>query len=126
MNSYSVNGNFIYEGFILENNNGLFSWNYTERGEKNTLKHFFSEKEAVEYALSQIKSDQFANLNYIGRYRADIELQNVLLELEKREIKYRTDKIPFGGYNDVRTRVFIIGCGIKHAGDLIKKDDENK
>lgn len=125
MNSYSINGNFIYEGFILENNGGLISWNYTERGEKNTLKYFLSEKEAAEYALAQIKSDQYANLNYIGMYKDNIELQKILLELEKREIKYRTDKIPFGGLNDVRTRVYIIGCGIKHVRDLIKKD-ENK
>jgi len=54
MNSYSINGNAIYEGFGLENNGGLFQWFYTERGDKQTLEHFATEKEAVEYALKKL------------------------------------------------------------------------
>jgi len=54
MNSYSINGNAIHEGFGLENNGGLFQWFYTERGDKQTLEHFATEKEAVEYALKKL------------------------------------------------------------------------
>ncbi len=120
MNSYSINGNAIYEGFGLENNGGLFQWFYTERGDKQTLEYFATEKEAVEYALKKIKSDEHANRNYIGMYKSDQEVEQILSELKKREIEYWTDKIPYGGMNDWRTRIFVIGCGIKNAQDLIK------
>lgn len=51
MVNYSINGNFIYEGYVLEKIQGVYEWNYTERGEKRKLEHFPHEKEAVEHAL---------------------------------------------------------------------------
>lgn len=120
MNSYSIHGNAIYEGFGLENNGGLFQWFYSERGSKQLLEYFSTEKEAVEFALKTIKSDEHANRNYIGMYKSDPEIKQILSELQKRGIEYWTDKIPYGGMNDWRTRIFVIGCGIKNAQDLIK------
>ncbi|MDF0708479.1 hypothetical protein [Flagellimonas okinawensis] len=119
--SYSINGNFIYEGFGLENNGGLFQWYYTERGEKKVLEYFATEKDAVQYALKTIKADKHAKRNFLGMYKADSEVKSILLELKKREIEYWTDRIPYGGLDDWRTRIFVIGCGIKKAKDLIKK-----
>ena len=121
MNRYSINGNSIYEGFGLECNGGLFEWFYTERGVKQTLEYFVTEKEAVEFAIKSIKADEHANRNFIGMYNADQKVEQLLAELKKRGIEYWTDKIPFGGLNDWRTRIFVIGCGIKNAQDLIKK-----
>jgi len=120
MNSYSFNGNAIYEGYGLENNGGLFQWFYTELGNKETLEHFATEKEAVDYALIKIKADEQANRNYIGMYKSDENVQRILSELKNRGIEYWTDEIPYGGINDCRTRIFVIGCGIKKAQDLIK------
>lgn len=121
MNSYSINGNFIYEGYGLENNDGLYQWYYTERGEKKVLEYFATENDAVQYALKTIKADEHANRNYIGMYNSQIEVKKVISELEKRGIEFWTDIIPYGGINDLRTRIFAIGCGIKKVQDLIKK-----
>ena len=38
--SYSINGNFIYEGFGIEKNGSLYVWYYTEKGNKNNLEIF--------------------------------------------------------------------------------------
>ncbi len=119
MNSYSLNGNFISEGFGLEYNGKLIQWYYTERGKKETLKYFSDEKEAVTYALKHIKSNKYANRNYIGMYKPEKEINKILSELTKRKIEYYTDEIPYG-INDYRTRIFVIGCGIKKAQDLIQ------
>ena len=124
MNSYSINGNFIYEGYILEKNGRFYQWNYTERGKKSTLEYFTTEKNAVEYALKKIKSDEHANLNFIGMYKESSELEKILSELKNRKIEYWTDSIPYGGLNDYRTRIFVIGCGIKKATDLIQNEEE--
>ncbi|MEE9364780.1 MAG: hypothetical protein V3U92_19440 [Cellulophaga sp.] len=122
MNSYSINGNFIYEGCGIENNGGLYEWYYTERGDKRTLEYFATEKDAVQYALKEIKADEHSNRNYIGMYKESNDVEKILSELKNREIQYWTDKIPYGGINDWRTRIFVIGCGIKKATDLIKKE----
>ncbi|MEM1339672.1 MAG: hypothetical protein AAGF96_18070 [Bacteroidota bacterium] len=118
MDRYSINGNAIFEGYGLENNGGLFQWFYTERGNKETLEHFATEKDAVQFALKKIRADEYANRNYIGMYTSDSEVGQLLSELKKRGIAYWTDKIPFGGVDDVRTRIFVIGCDIKKATDL--------
>ncbi|MGJ8684867.1 MAG: hypothetical protein ACSHWW_09590 [Nonlabens sp.] len=55
--NYSINGNFIHEGYGIEKNGELFQWYYTERGEKQTLEYFRTEFEAVQYALSKIIGD---------------------------------------------------------------------
>ena len=121
MNSYSVSGNFIHEGYGLENNGGLYQWYYTERGKRETLKYFVTEKDAVQFALKTIKSDEHSNRNFIGMYRESSEVEKIVSELKNRGIEYWIDKIPYGGLNDWRTRVFVIGCGIKKVTDLIQK-----
>ncbi|WP_111710232.1 hypothetical protein [Lutibacter citreus] len=124
MKSYSINGNFIYEGCGIENNGGLYLWYYTERGEKTTLEYFATEKDAVQYALKQIKSDKHSNRNFIGMYKENEEVERIILELKKREVEYWTDKIPYGGINDWKTRIFVIGCGIKKVTDLIQNEEK--
>lgn len=121
MNSYSINGNFIYEGRGLEKNGNLYEWFYTERGKKQTLEYFDTEKKAVQFALKEIKGDSHANRNFIGMYKESSEVEKILSELKNRGIEYWTDKIPYGGINDRRTRVFVIGTGINKAKDLIKE-----
>ncbi|SMP28342.1 hypothetical protein SAMN06265375_1221 [Muriicola jejuensis] len=121
MNNYSINGNFIFEGFGLENNGGLFQWFYTERGNRETLKYFVTEKDAVKFALKKIHSDEHAKRNYLGMYKSDSEVEQILMELNKREIEYWTDKILYGPFEDWRTRIFVIGCGINKALDLKQK-----
>jgi hypothetical protein len=124
MNSYSINGNFIYEGCGIENNGGLYQWCYTERGEKTTLECFATEKDAVKYALKQIKADEHANRNGIGIFKEKEEVERIISELNKREVEYWTDRIPYGGINDWRTRIFVIGCGIKKVADLIQNGEK--
>lgn len=121
MDSYSINGNAIFEGYGLENNGGLFQWFYTERGNKETLEHFATEKEAVEFALKKIQADKHAKRNYLGMFKTDAEVEQIVSTLKERGIEYWTDKILYGPFEDWRTRIFVIGCGIKKALDLKQK-----
>jgi hypothetical protein len=121
LNNYSINGNFIFEGFGLENNGGLFQWYYTERGNKETLEHFVTEKDAVDFALIKIQADKHAKRNFLGMFKTETEVEQILSELKKRGIEYWTDRILYGPFEDWRTRIFVIGCGIKRAEDLKQK-----
>lgn len=118
MDSYSINGNVILQGFRLENNGGLFQRSYTERGEWQTLKYFVNEQEAVQYALKTIKADEHSRKNYLGVFKNNGEAKQIIDVLKERGIEFCTDKILYGPFNDWRTRVFVIGCGIKKALDL--------
>ncbi|WP_116109362.1 hypothetical protein [Lewinella sp. IMCC34191] len=123
-NSYSINGRTISEGFGIEDWGGLFIWYYTERGERNNLDYFQSEKEAIEYAYEKIISDKWANAHIVG-YTTNKdeqgELTNILDELG---ISYMNDEIPYSGPGRPAYRIFVFGCDInriKHLRDIYYK-----
>lgn len=120
--NYSINGNSIIEGCGLENIGGLYQWYYTERGNKSILKYFNTEKEAVQHAFEEIKANNHANRHYIGMYSSEQKVEKILGELKRRKIEFWTDKIPYGGLKDLRTRIFVIGCGIINAKDLVRNN----
>ena len=84
-NSYSINGNAIYEGFGIEIIGGTFIWYYTERGQKDTIKTFTSEQDIIEHAYIQIQSDKWAWTHCIG-FTSDKakseELCSILTEMD--------------------------------------------
>ncbi len=124
--SYGIGNRNIHEGYGLYTSGSLFIWYYTERGEKDNLQYFQTEKEAVEFAFEKIKSDRFANRHMIGFLDNESSQSELLKELKKRDINYFADKIPYGGLNDLRYRVFVFGCDIKNVADLKDKYDKSR
>ena len=96
-NSYSINGNAIYEGYGVDKFGGLFIWYYTERGQKNNLKYFQTEQEIIEHAYNQINLDKWAKTHCIG-FTTDesesLELEDKLYEMQ---IEFIKDEIPYYG-----------------------------
>ena len=120
-NSYSINGNSIYEGFGIDKSSGLYIWYYTERGQKDNLKYFKTENEIIEYAFNQIKSDKWAKTHCIG-FSTDInKITDLKTELQKMNIEFFEDKIPYYGIDRPAYRVFILGCDIKKTEYLKEK-----
>lgn len=120
-NSYSINGNPIYEGLGIDQSGGVFTWYYTERGQKQVLETFNTEAEITAYAFNQIKSDKWAKTHCIG-FSADIgkiiDLKNTLAQMN---IKYFEDQIPYYGIERPVYRVFVLGCDILKTEKLKKK-----
>lgn len=56
-NDYSIDGNFIWEGFGIEKVDNTYEWYFIERGHKKVKNIFKSEKEIVAHAFQQIKED---------------------------------------------------------------------
>lgn len=120
-NSYSINGNSIYEGFGIDKIGGLYIWYYTERGQKDNLKYFKTESEIIEYAFNQIKSDKWAKTHCIG-FSADVnKITELKSELLKIEIEFFEDKIPYYGMDRPVFRVFVLGCDIQKTEQLKEK-----
>lgn len=120
-NSYSINGNIIYEGFGIAKLQGSFVWYYTERGQRDILQSFKSETEMVAFAFNQIKTDTWAKAHCIG-FSEDknkiIELENLLMQMN---IEFFEDKIPYYGIERPVYRVFVLGCDIKKTEYLKEK-----
>ncbi len=125
-NSYSINGNEIYEVFGIDKIGGQFIWYYTERGQKDNVKFFDTEKELIEYAYNQIKSDIWVKAHCIG-FTTDkneaIELTNTLKVLS---IEFMQDEIPYYGPERPVYRTFVFGCDWHKVSNLKEKYNKEK
>jgi hypothetical protein len=119
-NSYSINGNFIWEGFGIERNGPLFHWYYTERGEKNILETFRTEQEIIAFVYNQLKTDKWAKTHCIGFGFDKTETEQLANILNEMNIEYFQDQIPY--YPDKPAyRTFILGCDILKVENLKTK-----
>ncbi len=116
--NYAIGNRNIHEGFGLDRFGTLYVWYYTERGERQNLNYFQTEKEAVDFAFKTITADKFANRHMIGFIKDRLKETELLAELKSRNLEYWKDEIPYGGLNDIRIRVFVFGCDIKSVLDL--------
>ena len=117
-NSYSVNGNSISEGYGIDKWGGLFIWYYTERGEKNKLKYFQTEKEIVEFAYSQIISDKWAKAHCVGFSPDKLDAQEIANQLHNLNVEHFQDEIPYYGLHRPVYRTFVLGCDINKVAHL--------
>lgn len=118
--SYSVNGNHIYEGYIIDKSGELFIWYYTERGQRQELEHFASEKEIVQHAYRIIKSDKWANSQYVGLTLNRSMSDELREKLTAMGIPFHADEIPYTATSPAY-RTFVFGCDIKKVGHLKDK-----
>ncbi len=125
-NSYSINGNAIYEGFGIDKIGGQFIWYYTERGQKDNIKYFNHEKELIEYAYNQIKSDKWAKTHCIGFTTDKTKTSELANRLEKMNIEFMKDEIPYYGLERPVYRTFVFGCDYLKVSDLRKQYYEEK
>ena len=116
--SYSINGNVIFEGFGIDRFGGLFIWYYIERGEKNNLKYFQSEAEIVEHAYNQIKADKWSKAHCIGFTTNKDEMRQLEDILKETGVEFFQDEIPYYGPERPVYRTFVLGCGINKTKHL--------
>lgn len=58
-NNYTPNHRYSTdEGEGLEILNGIFVWYYIEKGQRNNIKYFENESQAVEYIYNYLKSNE--------------------------------------------------------------------
>ena len=119
--NYAINGNVIHEGFGIERLAKRFSWYFTERGQKENLKFFQTEKEIVEYAYHAIKGDKWAKTHCIGFTTDKTKSAELASLLVYRNIEYIQDEIPYYEPQRPVYRTFVFGCDVNKVGDLKEK-----
>ena len=116
--TYGIGNINILEGYGLDTFGSLYVWYYTERGERENLNYFQTEKEAVDFAFMKITADKFAKSHMIGFINDKQSELDLEIELRKRNVDFWKDEIPYYGLAKLTTRVFVLGCDIKKVLDL--------
>jgi hypothetical protein len=107
------------DGVGLEKYGNLYIWYHSERGEKENLNYFNTEKEAVEFIYEYLRKDKYANSHLVGNFK-DQNLKNeIIAEFTNRNIKYWNDEISYLSFNIYR--FFVYRCDIKKVADLKEK-----
>lgn len=121
--TYAIGNRIIHEGYGLDKTGNQYVWYYTERGERQNIDFFQTEQEAVDFAFKTITADKFANRHLVGFINDKVLETELLAELDKRNVAFWKDDIPYVGLTDRRTRVFVFGCDIERVLDLQTKYD---
>lgn len=121
--TYAVGSRSIHEGYGLSQSGSQYVWYYTERGECQNLHYFLTEQEAVDFAFKTITADKFANRHLVGFIKDKASETELVAELDKRNVVFWKDDIPYGGLTDRRTRIFVFGCDVERVLDLQTKYD---
>jgi hypothetical protein len=119
--NYGIGDRNIHEGYGLDNFGSLYVWYYKERGERENVNYFQTEKEAVDFAFKKITSDKFAKSHMVGFINDKQSENEFLTELRNRNVEFWKDEIPYYGLEKLTTRVFVLGCDIKKVLDLHNK-----
>jgi hypothetical protein len=119
--TYGIGNRNIFEGCGLDIFGSLYVWYYTERGERQNLNYFQSEKEAVDFAFKKITADKFAKSHLVGFINDNKSELELVTELQNRNIEFWKDEIPYYGLQRLTTRIFVMGCDIKKVLDLQMK-----
>jgi hypothetical protein len=109
------------EGVGLEKYGNLYIWYHSERGEKENLNYFNSEKEAVDFVYEYLRKDKYLNSHLVGSFKDRNLKSELITELINRDIKYWNDEISQWGINNKIMRVFVYRCDIKKVIDLKDK-----
>ncbi len=108
-----------YDGFSLLHEGDKWRVFYAERGElaEPPLFESESEEEACDFFFRHMMSVRQDHL--VGFFRSQEKAKKLEVQLEQHGLAPHSDSIPYGGVNDPRVRVFVVGKDIFKAKELL-------
>ncbi len=105
--------------FSLDRKNGKWCVFYTERGTDNDpIFESAREEEACEFYFHFITT-KIRHDHLVGFFTSEQNAQKLETHLAQHAIPFHRDKIPYGGWNDPRYRVFVVGKDIFKARSIL-------
>lgn len=124
--NYSFHGltigkHFAQEGYMIEKNGIAYEFSYSERGRKNVIRSFESEKELVEYAYEQLVENQWNRAHLVACVWSEREIIQAERELEELAISFARNDVP--NYSEGRRlyRIFVFGKDAAKLTEFKKK-----
>ncbi|HEV3468921.1 MAG TPA: hypothetical protein VG148_06340 [Pyrinomonadaceae bacterium] len=108
----------LADGYALDRAGDSFEWFYVERGQKGRAERVFtSEEEACRFAYEALSRDKWARSHMVGMFESEAEAADFARALSHKGIRSETDRIPYGGPDDPRFRVFVYGRDVFRVKD---------
>lgn len=110
----------LANGFALDKAGDSWEWFYVERGQRGQAeKVFASEEEACRFAYEALAKDKWSQSHMVGMFESESEAADLARALSLEGIQSKTDRIPYGGLNDPRFRVFVYGRDVFKIKDSV-------
>jgi hypothetical protein len=108
------------DGHALDRVGNSYEWFYVERGEKRHVEGVFtSEEEACQFAYEALSNNKSAQSHMVGMFETESEALDLVRRLSLAGIESETDRIPYGGPDDPRFRVFVYGRDVFNVGHIV-------
>ena len=108
----SIGNHRAPEGIVIEECNGKFIYAYSERGNKSLIKSFDTEKELVQYALTELKKDEWSNAHIVASTFEQKEILDAEEQLASLKIRFKRNDIPNHKAGRTVYRIFVFGTDI--------------
>jgi hypothetical protein len=106
------------DAYCLSFGDGEWRVYYTERGQDDApIFTSESEEEACRFFFRHIMN--LRHRHCVGIFRSQERAQSLCHKLEQSGLLPFSDKIPYGGFDDPRFRVFVVGKAIFRARELL-------
>lgn len=108
----SIGNHRAPEGIVIEKCNEKFIYAYSERGNQYLIKSFGTEKELVQYALTELMKDEWLKAHIVAstfEYKEILEAEKQLVD---RKIKFKRNDIPNYRVGRTAYRIFVFGTDI--------------
>lgn len=109
------------EGIFIEASGDSFVYGFSERGRREVLRSFATEKELAAYALEDLQRDPWNRGHLAAWVWSEAEILAAEEELRQRGIPFRRNDVP--NYRPGRRayRIFVFGRDVLRLGDFPKK-----
>jgi hypothetical protein len=101
------------EGYIIKVDNGKYLCCYSERGNKNIVKSFSSEKKLVDYAYHMFKENKWSRSHLLAISFNIDKIKDIEKQLGNLGVEYERNDSPNHRNGSTAYRNFVFGMDIK-------------
>jgi len=114
----SIGSHYAPEGIVIEEENGVYNFSYSERGKKTIIKSFNEEHELVQYAFAQLTNDIWNKAHLVAATFDKAEIIEAEHQLNKMHIAFQRNDIPNYKVGCTKYRIFIFGTDINFLDEF--------
>lgn len=105
----SIGKHYAPEGIVIEKEGNKYNFITSERGNKEILKSFMSEKELVDFTLEVLKKNRWYKAHLVAWVWNDSEIKSAEKELKEMNIDFERNDIPNYSKGKRAYRIFVFG-----------------
>lgn len=105
----SVGKHHAPEGIVIEKEGDRYNFITSERGNKEIMKSFMSEKELVDFTLEVLKRNRWYKAHLVAWVWNDSEIKSAEKELKEMKIDFERNDIPNYSKGKHAYRIFVFG-----------------